>query len=567
MGKIGCFGGKKTKTATKPEQGPTPSLLITKPIKPVVEPKEPIVSSRSDVSTASPGHDETHDESSNSVVASIPEPTNKAPSPSSPDRPTIRESNVPAEFSESLGPKKGELTPVQDSSPTHLPSQLNEKNLSEKGEKEGEQKDFWMEPEKKALWTQEQGAAPETEELVPATEAAKEETPKKEMKEEKAAEKKKFIIPEANDGGLDFLIGHMATPQQEPEPEKIVETAPSGPSVHDSKRSIVGGTLESLAENVAMTEPVKPQKKGVKDDPFLGRVVGLTDDNVEDFREAVTKCIKAPVGWTLGSQSDQATIYWTPMENNPTCVLMHAGLEIRGGSIEKCVASIHEVHEWKNWHPTCFDFELIGEQKALEYRGSSFNSVAMGFVKFDACFGLKRFFVDGILVESVVAIPENDPELPKMRKGYSRSDLEMYTMYVPTSNGILIHQYAKLDLSYSLPNWVLKMIMTQVAPTLIKTFEKNMVLVDDPKRSYQQRMKEDQSGIYRLMKDHMKENLGKFVLQKWNEQDTLRELFKNVVQKPIEKIKTGENTSRSRDSRLHRLSKKFSRSRSSLGRK
>eukprot|EP00397_Hematodinium_sp_SG-2012_P034369 GEMP01036863.1.p1 GENE.GEMP01036863.1~~GEMP01036863.1.p1 ORF type:complete len:469 (+),score=52.13 GEMP01036863.1:39-1445(+) len=300
-------------------------------------------------------------------------------------------------------------------------------------------------------------------------------------------------------------------------------------------------------------------------------VQGLTAENHHMFVKALESCFVFPEHWTPGYESDSARVVYdfTPGSSN---VWVHAMVHIENASMTEVIAGTNEISEWPTWHPTVTKMAHIVPPEKLVSYFHSHNVIAV-FLKSDLIGCLQRFLfndsnralssgedsrsadlncatshrkkktrwkrkrkwnvgqagVRRIVVECFTDIDPTDEE-HYIKPSGRRTTVEAYTMFIPTSEGVLILQRANFHLPFCVPQWLVNLMMSFVFPSMISNFQKLTRLVQSDKRPYKKFIAADVTGIYTSLQEMADTPaFSDFELQQWHDLSPARPVVAKYV--------------------------------------
>eukprot|EP00397_Hematodinium_sp_SG-2012_P038042 GEMP01041331.1.p1 GENE.GEMP01041331.1~~GEMP01041331.1.p1 ORF type:complete len:425 (+),score=51.72 GEMP01041331.1:39-1313(+) len=256
-------------------------------------------------------------------------------------------------------------------------------------------------------------------------------------------------------------------------------------------------------------------------------VQGLTAENHHMFVKALESCFVFPEHWTPGYESDSARVVYdfTPGSSN---VWVHAMVHIENASMTEVIAGTNEISEWPTWHPTVTKMAHIVPPEKLVSYFHSHNVIAV-FLKSDLIGCLQRFLFNGIVVECFTDIDPTDEE-HYIKPSGRRTTVEAYTMFIPTSEGVLILQRANFHLPFCVPQWLVNLMMSFVFPSMISNFQKLTRLVQSDKRPYKKFIAADVTGIYTSLQEMADTPaFSDFELQQWHDLSPARPVVAKYV--------------------------------------
>lgn len=272
-----------------------------------------------------------------------------------------------------------------------------------------------------------------------------------------------------------------------------------------------------VASKAHRSEPTRPSEHPLEESvptpfgsvptPFrsaedLAAVQGLTSENAPLFYEALENCFKFPDTWATGLSTPVAAVKYD-FKPGDSFAWAHARVHIKNCTLTEALCGTNEIGEWTKWHPTVTKIYHIGEVDKCEHVVHGFNTFAV-FVKNDFNIRLNRFMFNGMVVETLSSVdPSDDRYVAPQGK---RTVIISQLTYIPTTEGVLFIQHAKLDLLFHLPAWLVRWALTHMAPRIISNFQNLANMVQNEDKPYKRLMNEDKSGLYKVL-DEMSDNV------------------------------------------------------------
>lgn len=276
----------------------------------------------------------------------------------------------------------------------------------------------------------------------------------------------------------------------------------------DASRVAVGRTVEAQRDEAHIAAAERKHRQLLEQVQEERDVVGLTAETREFYERGLQKTLEFPEPWTIGFESETTKIAYEYVPGQ-SYVWTHARVLIRNASVQEVIAGCSELSEWPTWHPTVWRIESVGPRTATGHGCRADNSVAFGLVKFDVSSKLHRFIGPGYVLEALVDAKEGDDAYAAPVEGVRRGGVESYTMFVPTPNGVMIIQHAKIDLQMALPTWTIRWVMNSFTPKLVQNFQTLMDVVQSDKKAFKGLMKRDVTGLYALLKERQENKASK----------------------------------------------------------